>query len=163
MEPEQLSADFLSLVNASLSLHPTHPCMVVGMSIRPGCIELVLDLVPIPPGSSLDPAPDPATHISAPQQTRSSATAQHSHGSVVQAPDQPQEDTMLGATVRQASGPVAETGNTYLCLPEDLDPSVWLQHLHVQTPPGTRVLSQACGRCVQALSHTIPSKDRLSL
>lgn len=27
-----------------------------------------------------------------------------------------------------------------------LDPSVWLQHLHVQPPAGTQVLSQACGR-----------------
>lgn len=155
MEPEQLSDDFLTLVNASLSLHPTHPCMVVGMSLRPGCIELVLDLVPIPPGISLDPAADSAAHVSAPQQTHSSATAQHSVGPVSQDLDQSLDSTLLGTTARQASGPVAETGNTYLCLPEDLDPSVWLQHLHVQTPPGTRVLSQACGRCVQFSSRNI--------
>lgn len=26
------------------------------------------------------------------------------------------------------------------------DPSVWLHHLHVMPPPGTQVLTQACGR-----------------
>lgn len=44
----------------------------------------------------------------------------------------------------------AEDGDANLDPTQPLfpDPSVWLQHLHVNPPPGTQVLTQACGRWV---------------
>ncbi|MEW5317454.1 MAG: hypothetical protein WDW38_008747 [Sanguina aurantia] len=91
LEPEDLSDDFLLKISVSLASHPTHPYLMVGASVRRGCVELTMDLVPMSrnccAGGSWDPV---------------------------------------------GGG--------------DLDPALWLQHLHVNPPRGTQVLSQACGR-----------------
>ncbi|MEW5297020.1 MAG: hypothetical protein WDW36_000257 [Sanguina aurantia] len=91
MEPHQLPPDFLQLMAQSLSQHPTHPSMIVGVAIRRGCIELSLDLVHL-----CEAGRDPAD----------AGPTQHGF----------------------------------------LDPEIWLHHLHVLPPPGTEVLTQACGR-----------------
>lgn len=91
IEPEDLTPDFLLKISASFASHPIHPCMLVGASVRRGCVELVMDLVPMSESSHVSANWDPLSQ-------------------------------------------------------GHLDPSLWLQHLHVNPPRGTQVLSQACGR-----------------
>lgn len=91
MEPEQLTPQFCANLAISFGQHPTRPSMLVGIALRSGCIELVMDLVSL------------------------------------------SEDADKNVLL-----------DTSLPFP---DPSVWLHHLHVLPPPGTQVLTQACGRC----------------
>ncbi|MEW5297021.1 MAG: hypothetical protein WDW36_000258 [Sanguina aurantia] len=98
MEPHQLPPDFLQLMAQSLSQHPTHPSLIVGVAMKSGCIELVLDVVAI--------------------------TEEGSGGGAG------------GAGAGGGEGP-AQLGF--------VDPGTWLHHLHVLPPPGTEVLTQACG------------------
>ncbi|MEW5297019.1 MAG: hypothetical protein WDW36_000256 [Sanguina aurantia] len=95
MEPHQLPPDFLQLMAQSLSQHPTHPSLIVGVAMKSGCIELVLDVVAIT-----------------------------------------EEGSGAGAGAGADADP-AQLGF--------VDPGTWLHHLHVLPPPGTEVLTQACG------------------
>ncbi|MEW5307447.1 MAG: hypothetical protein WDW36_009842 [Sanguina aurantia] len=91
LEPEDLPDDFLLKISVSLASHPTHPYLMVGASVRRGCVELTMDLVPM------------------------------------------SRNCCAGGNWDPVGG-------------GDLDPALWLQHLHVNPQRGTQVLSQACGR-----------------
>lgn len=84
---DQLPHDFIQRLNVSLA---RQSLMIVGVSLKSGCVELVLDVVSSARGGGLLPS-----------------------GSFRSVP---------------------------------LDPSLWLQHLSVQPPPGTEVLSQTGSR-----------------
>ncbi|MEW5304892.1 MAG: hypothetical protein WDW36_007469 [Sanguina aurantia] len=60
MEPHQLSPDFLAKLGVSFQQHPTRPSLLVGAAVQSGCIELVVDLVPLLQDGSVDPDWDPA-------------------------------------------------------------------------------------------------------
>lgn len=101
MDPEQLTPDIFDKMNTSFGEHSTHPSMIVGVAMRKGCIELVIDLVSL---------------------------------------SDTKQDALLDLQPPKNPFP---------------DPSVWLQHLHVLPPPGTHVLTQACGRFVDKVDSLL--------
>ncbi|GIL89126.1 hypothetical protein Vretimale_16179 [Volvox reticuliferus] len=166
-EPDQLPGNFLERLNLALS--EGLDCMAVGVSVRAGCIELVFDLVP-------QAAFDSASDYEAGQSRRrhaqhhrhhhhprdvSPAAVQRQSPTPVQHPQQQSQqppahldmlvqfgaDSLCGGEDDESSDPRSALEEAVLSgLLGDAEPASWIDALHLQPPPGAKVLTQACGR-----------------
>ncbi|GIL68670.1 hypothetical protein Vafri_21912, partial [Volvox africanus] len=162
-EPDQLPGNFLERLNLALS--EGLDCMAVGVAVRAGCIELVFDLVP-------QAAFDSASDYQAGQSRRRHAQQHHHnhHGramspradaaAVQRQQQQAQQvpghldmlvqlgaDGLPGGEDDELLDPHGALEAAVLSgLLVDAEPSSWIDALHLQPPPGAKVLTQACGR-----------------
>lgn len=94
MGSDHLTPAFLEQLCRSLGLHSTCPCLVVGIAMRDGCIELILDLVPLLPegvphkdsGSTHHVMLDPVTwlqHLQGPPPVGTQVLSQSANGRCV--------------------------------------------------------------------------------
>ncbi|GLI59669.1 hypothetical protein VaNZ11_001608 [Volvox africanus] len=171
-EPDQLPGNFLERLNLALS--EGLDCMAVGVAVRAGCIELIFDLVPQaafdsasdyqagqsrrrhaqqhqPNHHGLDMSP--RADAAAVQRQQQAAAPPQQVQQVQQVPDhldllvQLGADGLPGGEGDELSDPHSALEAAVLSgLLSDGEPSSWIDALHLQPPPGAKVLTQACGR-----------------
>ncbi|KAG2446796.1 hypothetical protein HYH02_008356 [Chlamydomonas schloesseri] len=142
-EPEQLPGNFLERLNMALS--EGVDVMAVGVAARAGCIELVFDVVPRPGTYDSTAELTPADRTA-----RAQLLLQAVDATDVAAEQQQQQQQWWG----QGHGQSLALMDSHSTLEEavlsgllsDADPSSWVETLHLQPPPDSEVLTQACGR-----------------